>query len=45
MKLGNFNFLEPSGSIQACAGIALPLFYKPVCIAVYEYMKESRHEE
>jgi len=28
-KSGNLNFLEPSGSLQACSGIALPLpFYK-----------------
>jgi len=25
MKSGNFNFLEPSGPLQACNGIALPL--------------------
>ena len=24
MKSGNFNFLEPSGPLQACNGIALP---------------------
>jgi hypothetical protein len=24
MKSGNFNFLEPSGSLQACNGTALP---------------------
>ena len=24
-KSGNFNFLEPSGSVQACNGTALPL--------------------
>jgi len=28
MKSGNFNFLEPSGSLQACNGTALPL---PLC--------------
>ena len=27
MKSGNFNFLEPSGSLQACNGNALPLFH------------------
>jgi hypothetical protein len=26
MKSGNLNFLEPSGPLQACNGIALPLF-------------------
>ena len=25
MKSGNLNFLEPSGSVQACNGTALPL--------------------
>jgi len=25
LKSGSFNFLEPSGSVQACNGIALPL--------------------
>ena len=25
MKSGNFNFLEPSGQLQACNGTALPL--------------------
>jgi len=25
MKSGNLNFLEPSGTIQACKGTALPL--------------------
>ena len=27
MKSGNLNFLEPSGPLQACNGIALPLPY------------------
>jgi hypothetical protein len=27
MKSGNFNFLEPSGSLQACNGTALHLPY------------------
>ena len=27
MKFGNLNFLEPSGPLQACNGIALPLRY------------------
>ena len=30
MKSGNLNFLEPSGSLQACNGTALP-FYSHVC--------------
>ena len=25
LKSGNLNFLEPSGPVQACTGIALPL--------------------
>jgi hypothetical protein len=28
MKSGNLNFLEPSGPLQACNGIALPLPYR-----------------
>ena len=27
MKSGNLNFLEPSGSFQACNGTDLPLFF------------------
>ena len=27
MKSGNFNFLEPSGPLQACNGTALPLLF------------------
>ena len=30
MKSGNLNFLEPSGPLQACTGIALP-FYGSYC--------------
>ena len=30
MKSGNFNFLEPSGPLQACNGTALPLPYLDV---------------
>jgi len=26
-KYGNLNLLEPTGSVQACNGIALPLLY------------------
>ena len=29
MKSGNFNFLEPSGPLQACNGTALLLVYLP----------------
>ena len=28
MKSGNLNFLEPSGSLQACNGTALPLPFR-----------------
>jgi hypothetical protein len=28
MKSGNLNFLEPSGPLQACNGIALPVPFK-----------------
>jgi hypothetical protein len=28
MESGNLNFLEPSGSLQACNGTALPFFKK-----------------
>jgi len=26
-KPGNLNFLEPSGTVQACNGTALPIYY------------------
>jgi hypothetical protein len=29
LKFGNLNLLEPSGPVQACNGIALPIFYLP----------------
>jgi hypothetical protein len=28
LKYGSLNLLEPSGPVQACAGIALPIIYK-----------------
>jgi hypothetical protein len=31
MKSGNLNFLEPSGSLQACNGTALPLYFYNLC--------------
>ena len=34
MKSGNFNFLEPSGPLQACNGTALPLPYIYICVCV-----------
>ena len=35
LKSGNLNLLEPSGPVQACNGIALPLpFYGEVNISV-----------
>ena len=42
MKSGNLNFLEPSGSLQACNGTALPLpllhnaaYVPPTCFDLY----------
>jgi hypothetical protein len=32
MKSGNLNFLEPSGTLQACNGTALPLLPSSVAI-------------
>jgi hypothetical protein len=34
MKSGNLNFLEPSGSLQACNGTTLPL---PIII-IYDFI-------
>jgi len=34
MKCGNLNFLEPSGPLQACYGIALPLPFTVVIEAL-----------
>jgi len=35
-KSGNFNFLEPSGPVQACNGTALPLpLYIYVCVYIH----------
>jgi hypothetical protein len=31
LKSGIFNFLEPSGPVQACNGIALPLSMAFIC--------------
>jgi len=28
LKSGSLNLLEPSGPVQACNGIAIPLFYE-----------------
>ena len=38
MKSGNLNFLEPSGPLQACNGIALPLQARHIgfgCVCVW----------
>jgi actin-related protein len=32
MKSGNLNFLEHSGPLQACNGIALPLHLPEMCL-------------
>jgi len=34
MKSGNFNFLEPSGPLQACDGTALPSYYLSLSLAL-----------
>ena len=41
MKSGNLNFLEPSGPLQACNGIALPLPYYRKCTQVF--MRSTRY--
>ena len=38
MKSGNLNFLEPSGSLQACNGTALPL---PLLINIYSQLTQN----
>jgi len=38
MKSGNFNFLEPSGPLQACNGTALPLPYILVLMLLFYYL-------
>jgi len=52
-KSGNFNFLEPSGPVQACNGTALPLpfyiFWDPNMYTGYvrrpdvDRLKRSKH--
>ena len=37
MKSGNLNLLEPSGTLQACNGTALPL-YKHIFIYLFIYL-------
>jgi len=39
MKSGNLNFLEPTGPLQACNGIALPIIsqYLPLCYSCLQY--------
>ena len=39
LKSGSFNLLEPSGPVQACFGIALPLPYRKylLCWGMYPY--------
>ena len=46
MQSGNFNFLEPSGPLQACNGTALPFFtyiYKEV--RVKAFLRENIERE
>jgi hypothetical protein len=38
LKSGSLNLLEPSGLVQACNGIALPL-----CNYIYNYIPEINH--
>jgi hypothetical protein len=37
MKSGSLNFLEPSGPVKACNGIALPYLVKPEILTSYVY--------
>jgi len=37
LKSGNLNLLEPSGPVQACNGIALPLQHKQIRISTIMY--------
>jgi hypothetical protein len=37
LKSGSLNLLEPSGFVQACNGIALPLHF--LCLHEYLYVK------
>jgi len=39
LKSGSLNFLEPSGPVQACNGIALPLPYSITGIAAAACVK------
>ena len=43
MKSGNLNFLEPSGSLQACNGTALPL-YTFIYIIIYNPLDQTLDE-
>jgi len=36
MKSGNLNFLEPSGPLQACKGIALT--FSGICLATFPFV-------
>jgi len=39
MKSGNLNFLEPSGSFQACTGTALPSYTYANLLYIYHYIE------
>ena len=43
MKSGNFNFLEPSGPLQACNGTALPFLTLGAVYECYDTDNESKH--
>ena len=48
LKSGSLNLLEPSGPVQACNGIALPLYvcmYVCMCIYIYIYIERERERE
>jgi hypothetical protein len=46
MKSGKFNFLEPSGPLQACNGTALPCFNATyLLMSIRGKLKEKKHSD
>jgi hypothetical protein len=43
MKSGNLNFLEPSGPLEACNGIALLYLYTPATLEVMKIKDYNRN--
>jgi hypothetical protein len=43
LKSGSLNLLEPSGSVKACNGVALPLHYKDGRSLNLDAMKPDRY--